>query len=251
MRAASTPNSETPEQRVARLRAAHERAKTAQISRFDQLIAKSRPFFDSAHRITVISLVGLTAVAGLLTAYTAYDMLRYNRKRKAEFLEVQRRMSADSLEAARLAYMRGDATDEQVSLVEEANARAGGAGGDFKLPSILSAPKPIKRDEEAPAGISEQAAAAAGENNNNKSSSGLFGWFSSKKPAQDAAGATNDAPRTLEDKQDMLRKAREAFEKEKEAQRSGGPLDRLGIEESAASATQTKEAEQPKKKGWW
>lgn len=59
-RASPTPNSETPEQRVARLRAAHERAKTAQISRFDQLIAKSRPFFDSAHRITVISLVGLT-----------------------------------------------------------------------------------------------------------------------------------------------------------------------------------------------
>lgn len=59
-RGASTPNSETPEQRVARLRAAHERAKTAQVSRFDQLIAKSRPFFDSAHRITVISLVGLT-----------------------------------------------------------------------------------------------------------------------------------------------------------------------------------------------
>lgn len=162
-------------------------------------------------------------------------------------------MSADSLEAARLAYMRGDATDEQISLVEEANARAGDAGGDFKLPSILSAPKPIKRDEEAP-GIAEQAAAAAAEKvtDENNKSSGFFGWFSSKKPAQDAtATSSSDAPRTLEDKQDMLRKAREAFEKEKEAQRSGGPLDRLGIEESATSPTSTKEAEQPKKKGWW
>lgn len=190
-----------------------------------------------------------TAVAGLLTAYTAYDMLRYNRKRKAEFIEAQRKMSADSLEAARLAYMRGDASDEQISLVEEANARAGGAGGDFKLPSILSAPKPIRRDEEegASARQGEQAAAeASGEGK----SSGLFGWFSSKKPAQDATGPS-DAPRSLEDKQDMLRKAREAFEKEKEAQRSGGPLDRLGIEESTAAQTQTKEAEQPKKKGWW
>lgn len=172
-------------------------------------------------------------------------MLRYNRKRKAEFIEAQRRMSADSLEAARLAYMRGDATDEQISLVEEANARAGGAGGDFKLPSILSAPKPITRTEEAAPGQSEQSTAATGENK----SSGVFGWFSSKKPAQDATGSS-DAPRTLEDKQDMVRKAREAFEKEKEAQRSGGPLDRLGIE-STASQTQTKEAEQPKKKGWW
>ncbi|KAK2599778.1 hypothetical protein N8I77_011503 [Diaporthe amygdali] len=246
---ASTPNSETPEQRVARLRAAHEKAKTAKISRFDQLIAKSRPFFDSAHRITVMSLVGLTAVAGLLTAYTAYDMLRYNRKRKAEFIEAQRRMSADSLEAARLAYMRGDATDEQVSLVEEANARAGGAGGEFKLPSILSAPKPIQRDEESLA-QSQQASGATEAASGENKSSGLFGWFSSKKATQDTTGSSG-APRTLEDKQDMLRKAREAFEKEREIQRSGGPLDRLGIEESSAQQPQTKEAEQPQKKGWW
>lgn len=156
-------------------------------------------------------------------------------------------MSADSLEAARLAYMRGDASEEQISLVEEANARAGGAGGDFKLPSILSAPKPITRDEEAP-GKGEQAAAPAASGEGK--SSGLFGWFSSKKPAQDAAGSS-EAPRSLEDKQDMLRKAREAFEKEKETQRSGGPLDRLGIDQSTASQTHTKEAEQPKKKGWW
>lgn len=176
-------------------------------------------------------------------------MLRYNRKRKAEFIEAQRRMSADSLEAARLAYMRGDASDEQISLVEEANARAGGTGGDFKLPSILSAPKPITRDEET-SGSGEQAAAAAsgGAVTTEGKSSGLFGWFSSKKSGQDTTGAS-EAPRSLEDKQDMLRKAREAFEKEKEAQRSGGPLDRLGIEDSTAS--QTKEVEQPKKKGWW
>lgn len=176
-------------------------------------------------------------------------MLRYNRKRKAEFIEAQRRMSADSLEAARLAYMRGDASEEQISLVEEANARAGGAGGDFKLPSILSAPKPITRDEESLGQGMQEAVAAASASGESKST-GLFGWFSSKKPAQDATGSS-EAPRSLEDKQDMLRKAREAFEREKETQRSGGPLDRLGIDQSTAPQTQTKEAEQPKKKGWW
>lgn len=184
-----------------------------------------------------------------MTAYTAYDMLRYNRKRKAEFVEAQQRMSADSLEAARLAYMRGDASDEQISLVEEANARAGGAGGDFKLPSILSSPKPLRRDEEV-AGQSQQASGAGDAAAGETKSSGLFGWFSSKKSTQDATGS-GEVPRTLEDKQDMLRKAREAFEKEKETQRSGGPLDRLGIEESTAQQAQTKESEQPKKKGWW
>lgn len=179
-----------------------------------------------------------------MTAYTAYDMLRYNRKRKAEFLEAQRQMGADSLEAARLAYMRGDATEDQIFLVEEANARAGPAGGEgFKLPSILSAPKPIAREEEA-AAQGEQAAAAesaAGE----KKSSGIFGWFSSSGSNGDST--SKDAPRTLEDKQDMLRKAREAFEKEKEAQRSGGPLDRIGTQSTTAQPIQP---EQPKKKGW-
>lgn len=53
-------SAETPEQRVARLRAAHEAAKNAKISRFDLILARARPFFDSAHRLTVISLVGLT-----------------------------------------------------------------------------------------------------------------------------------------------------------------------------------------------
>ncbi|KUI69475.1 hypothetical protein VM1G_05345 [Cytospora mali] len=252
------PHSETPEQRVARLRAAHNKAKTANVSRFDQVIAKSRPFFDSAHRITVLSLVGLTAVAGLLTAYTAYDMLRYNRKRKAEFLEAQRQMSADSLEAARLAYMRGDASEEQISLVEEANARAGPAGGEgFKLPSILSAPKPIKREDESPA-QSEQAAASSGASESipgEKKSSGIFGWFSSsgtkKEEGVDSTSASSrDAARTLEDKQDMLRKAREAFEKEKENQRSGGPLDRIGTQATTTEPIQSNGAEQPKKKGW-
>lgn len=190
----------------------------------------------------------LIAVAGLLTAYTAYDMLRYNRKRKAEFLEAQRQMGADSLEAARLAYMRGDATEDQMSLVEEANARIGPAGGEgFKLPSILSAPKPITREEEeekAAAAAESAASAAGGESaQGDKKSSGLFGWFSSSGPGGDST--SKDAPRaaaTLEDKQDMIRKAREAFEKEKEAQRNGGPLDRIG--------TQPIQPEQPKKKGW-
>lgn len=219
------------------------------MSRFDQILAKSRPFFDSAHRITVLSLVGLTAVAGLLTAYTAYDMLRYNRKRKAEFIEAQRQMGADSLEAARLAYMRGDATEDQISLVEEANSRAGPAGGEgFKLPSILSAPKPIAREDEAPA-QSEQAAGSA--TSGEKKSSGFFGWFSSSGTGGDsAAPGSKDPPRTLEDKQEMLRKAREAFEKERENQRTGGPLDRLGTQDAAAAPAQPTGTEQPKKKGW-
>lgn len=179
-----------------------------------------------------------------MTAYTAYDMLRYNRQRKLEFMEAQRKMSADSLEAARLAYMRGDATEEQISLVEEANAR----GDGFKLPSILSAPKPIGQknveEQNAPtATISEETAPAA-------QSSGIWGLFSSKpkKAEVESEQQQPQAPKSLEEKRAMLESARSAFAQEKENQRNGGPLDRLGIEDTAAQA---KSAAQPTKKGWF
>lgn len=177
-----------------------------------------------------------TAVAGLMTAYTAYDMLRYNRARKIEFFEAQKKMSAESLEAARLAYMRGDATDEQMSLVEEANARPEG----FQLPSILSAPKPIaKTTTEA---VPEPTSEAQPEKK-----SGLWGLFSSgsKSEGQDAA-ADKPQPRSLDEKRAMLESAKAAFEQEKEDQRKGGYLDHIGTEDS----TPPKTTEQPKKKGW-
>lgn len=174
-----------------------------------------------------------------MTAYTAYDMLRYNRARKVEFFEAQKKMSAESLEAARLAYMRGDATDEQMSLIEEANARPEG----FQLPSILSAPKPIEKT------VSEESTVTgpSAETQPEEKKSGLWGFFSSgsKKESQDAA-AEKPQPRSLDDKRAMLESARAAFEQEKENQRKGGPLDRLGTQDS----TPTNPAEQPKKKGW-
>lgn len=184
-----------------------------------------------------------TAIAGVMTAYTAYDMLRFNRQRKVEFFEAQNKMSADSLEAARLAYMRGDATDEQISQVEEANARAEG----IKMPSILSAPKPLgkKKEEESGAVPEGQTAAAEAE----ASSSGKWSLFSfgSKKTEQGEDERQQQPPKTLEEKRAMLESARSAFEKEKENQRNGGPLDRIGTEDAA---TQPKDVEQPKKKGW-
>lgn len=56
----SIPLKETPEQKVARLRAAHRRAKEAQISRFDKIVDAGRRVFDSVHRVTVMGLVGFT-----------------------------------------------------------------------------------------------------------------------------------------------------------------------------------------------
>lgn len=175
-----------------------------------------------------------------MTGYTAFDMMRHNRKRQAEFLEAQQKMAADSLEAARLAYMRGEANDEQIALVEDAQARAEGQA--FKLPSILSAPTPIRKK------ASEENTASTSPEEGKPSKFWSLIPFSGKKEDDKKAEHEEAKPqRTLDEKKAMLEQARFAFEKEKENERIGGPLDRLG---TAEVSTQSKETEQPKKKGW-
>ncbi|KAL2119953.1 hypothetical protein VTJ04DRAFT_6914 [Mycothermus thermophilus] len=144
--AAGSSAVETPEQRVARLREAHRRAKEAQISKFDQFVDKSRRFLDSAHRVTVWGLVGFSVLGFFASVYAAVDMWRYNKKRKAEWIEAQKRLEADELEAARLAYMLGKATEEQIALVEEQieRDRREGKNTSFfaNLPPVLEPSKP-------------------------------------------------------------------------------------------------------------
>lgn len=182
---------------------------------------------------------GETAVAVLMTSYTAYDMMRHNRSRKVEFLELQQKMSADSLEAARLAYMRNEATEEQARMVEEANARSEG----FKIPSVLSAPRPLTSPRSG-----DDAASAAQQPEGSKSSSRFWGLWPSRNAEGQEQAAAEKQPKTLEEKRALLENARLAFEKEKENQRNGGPLDRIGTED--AEAARPKDVEQAKKKGW-
>lgn len=159
-----------------------------------------------------------TAIAGLLTAYTTVDMLRFNSRRKKEFMAAQQQMEADSLAAARLAFMRGDATPEQVLMVEAANADAVRSGtlildGDssnssssssapaaasehasgeqtpFKVPSLLGAPEPV-----AATATDEATAATATEK---KSGGGVRSWFSSTLKREEEGEAAGSSQRRL------------------------------------------------------
>lgn len=229
---------------MARLRKAHLAAKNAQVSRFDRVIVGARGFFDSAHKLTVIGLLGFTAIAALATVYTTYDMFTYNRQRRAEFFERQRELDANSLEAARLAYMRGDATEEQIELVEEANERDAAAGqkprGFFdSMPAVLSEPKTIRVEGAEEEARQEAALAAPGSSGHVKEhpedKSGSWGsWFGSSSAKSSEAGG----------KGSVTDSAKAALEKEKENQRAGGPLDRVGLEADAKVETK-------KKSGWW
>jgi hypothetical protein len=61
------PPGETPLQKVARLRAAAQKAKLANESPAERIIERGRVWADRAHRFTTLSLIGIT---GMLTPTT-------------------------------------------------------------------------------------------------------------------------------------------------------------------------------------
>ncbi|KAI1323094.1 hypothetical protein F5Y16DRAFT_353695 [Xylariaceae sp. FL0255] len=254
---------ETIDERVRRLRAAHLAAKQHDVSRMDRIIGKSRRFFDAAHRFTVMGLIAFSGLALLGSVYAAADMMMYNRKRRDEFFSLQKQLREDSLEAARLAYMTGNATPEQISLVENATEEAKKAG--LSLPAILSAPQPA-----APVGgregvvlekLRQNAAAAGSEEDESegiaaggqKKKGGITGWLFGGLKKEEARYTENDETLSADDKrwrtttttttEELRDKAKAAFETERDNQRKGGPLDQVGLAKNGADET-------PKKKGW-
>ncbi|KAL2175085.1 cytochrome oxidase c assembly-domain-containing protein [Thermothelomyces heterothallicus CBS 202.75] len=316
------PIHETPEQKVARLRAAHLRAKAAQTSRLDRFIAASSRVFDSAHKITVAGLIGFTVIAGLATAYTAVDMLTFNKRRNAEWIERQKKLEADSLEAARIAYMTGKATEEQIKLVEEQLERERQSGRKtsfFSDLSVLSTPEPAdatvnpssfsssSSSSSSPAQTSPQStttilpqpgsvtervswppkdgALPADQENQDqhqeRKSSGIWSWLTSNlkreeadeplsssspppstprlgyeslSPDDENGVRDSDIVRAVESKQAALKaKAQAALDKERENQRSGGPLDRVGTQEGETGVARDGEqlTGDKRKKSWF
>ena len=74
-------------------------------------------------------------------------MLRLNRARLSEFQASYSSIQADRLNAARIAFISGTATEDQIALVEEANRRAEEEGG--KLPPLMSSPRRPRESEAA------------------------------------------------------------------------------------------------------
>ncbi|KAI1364081.1 hypothetical protein F5Y08DRAFT_307865 [Xylaria arbuscula] len=255
--AGGTVMQETMEERVRRLRAAHLAAKQHNVSQMDRVIGGSRRLFDAAHKFTVMGLIGFSGIALLVTAYATVDMMMYNRKRRSEFFALQKQLKEDSLEAARLAYMTGTASEEQIALVEDATAKAKEAG--ISLPSILSVPQTA-----APAGGRETASAtydSPASDEETQKKGGVTGWLFGglkKEEARDDAEtlSTSDerwrttATTTAGDVGNALRdKAKAAYDHERDTQRRGGPLDQIGLDASTTTTTASSSGE-GKKKGW-
>ena len=147
-------------------------------------------------------------VAGVFSVYAVVDMVKFNRKRREEFMEAQRRIESDAFQSARLAFINGTATDEQARLVEEAIQEAERTGN--KLPPLLSEPGGAEADKTT---VAKDASL----------------W--EKVDAQVKAEGGSVPSQGI-------------LERERENQRRGGPLDKLGLEADGKT-------ERSGKRWWW
>ncbi|KAJ4377834.1 hypothetical protein N0V83_000664 [Neocucurbitaria cava] len=134
------PKNETPQQKVKRLREAANRAKMAQVTRWDYMYLYGRMAADAAHRFTVYGLIFATGCVGVLAVFSIGDMIVYNRRKRAIYFAEEERAQARILAAARAAVAEGTASPAQAALVtgiaeeEEAMEKK---KAERKLPSRL------------------------------------------------------------------------------------------------------------------
>lgn len=134
---APAPAGETPQQKIARLRAAATQAKLGKETQFDQVVRVGRVWADRAHRFAAMSLIGLTVLSGLVATAGITDMLLHNRKRRNEWLAEQRAKSARELAQARIAQDEGRATEDQILVINQARAKFEAAEAAQKRPGVI------------------------------------------------------------------------------------------------------------------
>ncbi|KAF2133206.1 hypothetical protein P153DRAFT_363420 [Dothidotthia symphoricarpi CBS 119687] len=111
------PKNETPQQKVKRLREAANRAKMAQVTKWDYMYLYGRMAADAAHRFTVYGLIFATGCVGVLAVFSIGDMVVYNRRKRAIYFAEEEKAQARILEIARTAVVQGSATPAQAALV--------------------------------------------------------------------------------------------------------------------------------------
>lgn len=140
------PKNETPQQKVKRLREAANRAKLAQVTKWDYAYMYGRMAADATHRFAVYGIIFATGMCddlflhwfgscgqlqpidailtvrigcvGVLAVFSIGDMVVYNRRKRAIFFEDQEREQAKILALARDAVRSGAASPAQTALVE-------------------------------------------------------------------------------------------------------------------------------------
>ncbi|CAK3817013.1 hypothetical protein SEPMUDRAFT_164801 [Lecanosticta acicola] len=131
------PQGETPQQKIARLRAAAAAAKRGKESTFDKSVRIGRVWADRAHRVTAYSLIGLTVVSAAVATAGITDMLLHNRRRRNEWLAEKKAESARELTVAKEAATKGAATEDQILLINRERAAEEAAEAKKNRPGMI------------------------------------------------------------------------------------------------------------------
>lgn len=107
------PN-ETPQQKLARLRAARHR----QMHGPPTLLTLGRSWADRLHRFTTLSLITITLVSAAVATAGITDMVMHNRRRRGEWLaQKQAETAAATFEAKRALGAGEELTEDRKSVV--------------------------------------------------------------------------------------------------------------------------------------
>ena len=132
---------ETPKEKVARLRAAARAAKSQQsLSVVDRMIDRGRIWADTSHRVVTYGLIGFTGslpaafclqshsyrtitdktpgVATIISLFGLGSLITHNRRQKRAWIEREMQRLID----AQTAFLRGEASPEQLHLLEQEQA---------------------------------------------------------------------------------------------------------------------------------
>lgn len=113
------PAGETPSEKVARLRAAARQAKErGNASGVDRLLHHGRRWADNMHRFTTYALIAFTGVSTVVAVYGVTSLVAHNRRQKRAWIERE----MNRLGEAQQAFLRGEASAEQLHLLEQERA---------------------------------------------------------------------------------------------------------------------------------
>ncbi|KAI4214096.1 MAG: hypothetical protein L6R36_009439, partial [Xanthoria steineri] len=104
---------ETPQQKVARIRALRAAQKLNSLTLWEKTVIRGRRYADKAHRITIYGLMGATVLAGLITAFSLTDMVIHNRQQRALYHAAQLSLYNQTLASAIEAERNGRALTEE------------------------------------------------------------------------------------------------------------------------------------------
>jgi hypothetical protein len=184
----------------------------------------------------VLELIGLsTVIAGGFTVYALGDMMIYNRRKRAEFYQEQKALKENAIRSARLAIVAGEASEEQIQFIRREEEH------DAQLEAVKAKKGIFKKGKEwLFSGLKKEE-----EGEDVGSSERRLGYEALSEEDDSLGARESDIVRAIEDKKMAIAaKAKLAFAEEKERQRTGGPLDRLGTEAEGNTV------EPPKSGGW-